>query len=869
MGQARYAALAAVVVAVSSFAAVTEVAEAQRNPAVIERIEPTSGPVGTVVQVVGRQFHDQTTAFIGQTPLEIVSRLPNRMSARIPAGAATGVISLRTPAGITVGPQFVVTAAAPAPVVERLVPATGAPGAEVMIYGRNFSSRPTENAVTLSGRPVVVRSATPFALNVIVPDGAATGPFVVRVAGAGEATSPVPFTVMTGTTIADFRPRVGPPGSQVTITGTGFSARREQNRVYLSNSPMRVERASVTELVVWVPQGAPSGPILVDVRGGGRVQTPAPFVVQQAPTIVGFEPRSGIPGRPVTIRGTNFGTDVRLVQVTLGGRPMTVRSVTQTQLVAEVPAGAATGRIAVTINGVGPATAATDFAVLVPLAIADFQPRSGPAGTEVVLHGQGFSTTVGENVATLSNVRAQVLSATPTDLRVRVPSAPSAPIEVTVANNGAARTSAPFVLTVPPFVAGFEPARGEAGTEVRIRGTSFGVQAGVVEVTLAGRPVTVRSVTDTLITVVIPPGAVAGQFVVTVRLQGASTSAGRFEVIAPFAVSAIEPVRGAVGSQVTLRGVGFAPAGMRVEFAPGRPAVVQFVSTAELRVTAPAGAQTGPIAVRHPDGRSVASSTPFTVFVPPAIASFDPPRGVAGAELHVRGTGFGTVVANVSATIGGVAATVRSVTDADAVLVVPATAATGPIVVTVRDNGSATSRTNFEVQAPFSVTAVEPVTGPPGTPVVVRGVGLSQGARVSFGSAASPTTVFVSATELRATVPANARPGTVAVSVRNADGRTASPPMQFAIVAPPTGVGITAIEPQCTRPGCVVVLRGWGFLTRLPQNRVFFGQMPVRVRAATPTELQLDLPVGPGTNPFRVDVRGVGVANSAPFTITP
>lgn len=868
MGQARYAALAAMVVTAAS-AAFAGAAQAQRNPAVIERIEPTSGPVGTVVQVVGRQFHGEATAFIGQTPLEIVSRLPNRMSARIPAGAQTGVISVRTPAGVTVGPQFVVTAAAPAPVIERIEPATGAPGAEVMIYGRNFSSRPTENAVTLSGRPVVVRSATPFALTVIVPDGAATGPFVVSVAGAGAATSPMPFTLQTGTTISDFRPRVGPPGSQVTIVGTGFSPRREQNRVYLSNTPMRVERSSPTELVIWVPANAPSGPILVDVRGGGRVQTPAPFTVQQAPTIVGFEPSSGVPGRPITIRGTNFGTDVRLVAVMLGTRPMTVRSVAQTQIVVDVPAGAVSGRLSVAINGVGPATASSDFTVLVPLAIADFQPRSGAAGTEVTIRGQGFSTTVGENLATIAGVRAQVLSATPTDLRVRVPSAASAPIEVQVANNGTARTNAPFVVTVPPFVAGFEPARGEPGTEVHIRGTSFGTQPGVVDVTLGGRPVPVRAVTDTLLTVVIPPNVASGQFAVTVRMQGSSTSAAAFEIIAPFAVSAIEPTRGAVGSQVTIRGVGFASAGMGVQFAPGRPATVQFVSTAELRVTVPAGAQTGPIAVRHADGRTIASSTPYTVIVPPVIAGFDPPRGVAGSDLRVRGSGFGTAVASIQATIGGVAATARAVTDTEVVLVVPATAATGPVVITVASTGSATSANNFEVQAPFTVSALEPSTGAPDTAIVVRGVGFAQGARVMFARAPSPTNVFVSPTELRATVPSRARPGPVEVIVRNADGRIVAAATPFTVTAPPTGVGITAVEPQCTRPGCVVVIRGWGFLARTSQDRVYFGQTPVRVRAATPTELQLDLPVAAGTNPFRVDVRGVGIAESPPFTITP
>jgi hypothetical protein len=50
---------------------------------------------------------------------------------------------------------------------------------------------------------------------------------------------------------------------------------------------------------------------------------------------------------------------------------------------------------------------------------------------------------------------------------------------------------------------------------------------------------------------------------------------------------------------------------------------------------------------------------------------------------------------------------------------------------------------------------------------------------------------------------------------------------------------------------------------------VFFGTAPVRVSAARATELVVDLPARPGTATFRVDVRRVGAAESAPFTVTP
>ena len=598
---------------------------AQPRP-VIERIEPTSGPPGVTVQIIGRRIHPHSHILLGETELEVLGRLPNRWTVRIPATAQSGNIVVRTRWGNYPGPYFRVTTARPAPVVERIVPTQGPPGTEVTIHGQHFSPRLSDNTVSLSGRPVVVRSATPTTLDVIVPTGASTAPFVVRVDQAGEVSTPA-FTVTAGTQITSFTPTIGPPGTQVTLTGTGFSNVKRDNRVFINNVRVRVDTATETRLVVTLPPRAATGPIMVDVRGAGRTQTEQPFRIQHGPQISAIAPAEGPPGASVTITGNNFGADPRHVRVTLSGRPVVLRAITQRRLIVEIPPGSTTGKLAVTVNGLGPAESPTDFRVLSPVSIRDFSPRSGPIGTTVTITGQGFSATPAANQVTIGTARAQVLSATEAQLTVRVPSTASGPIQVTVQNSGTDRTSIPFMVTQPPFVAGFDPAFGTAGTVVTIRGRNFGTNQNLVRVTLNGRDMGIRTLSGDRITAVVPEGATSGLIAVTVRLQGGGTTSQPFEVRA---------------------------------------------------------------------------NTP-----PP------PPP-------------------------------------------------------------------------------------PPGT----------------------------------------------------------------------GGVQVTSVQATCTRPGCHAILRGTGFSTRSSQNRVFWGTRPVRVEGSTATEIRIALPVGPGTQRFKVDVRGGGQAESHPFTIT-
>lgn len=515
---------------------VPALAQVARPLPVVQRLEPTSGPPGTEVILVGRHFDDAQTVWLGESQLEIVSRLPSRWTVRVPAGAPSGAIEIRTARGNVTGPRFRVSEAPPAPVIAGFAPANAAPGTEVVIRGENFSPRLTENQVHLGTLPVVVRNATPTELTVIVPQGAQAAPFRVQVTGAGEATSAESFGVGTGTTIASFEPVMGPPGTRVTIRGTGFSRRAAQNRVYLGEQRARVRRATETELEVELPRAptTTSGRFLVDVQRGGRAHSATEFAIRFPPTIASFDPASGAPGTRVTLTGQHFGTDVRQVRATMGETVLTVRDLADDRLVVEIPAGAASGPVEVTVAGLGPARTRGEVAVLEQVAVEGFAPRSGGPGTVVTITGRGFSPQAANNTVRLSGTAAEVVRATATSLEVRIPSgAGSGPLIVAVANAGESRTPAPFVITRAPTIAGFEPASGPPGTAVMIRGTNFGTRQGLIDVRIGDRQAQVRRATDTELEVVVPPGATTAPLRVTVRLQGSATTPQPFTVTSP------------------------------------------------------------------------------------------------------------------------------------------------------------------------------------------------------------------------------------------------------------------------------------------------------------------------------------------------
>jgi YD repeat-containing protein len=140
----------------------------------------------------------------------------------------------------------------------------------------------------------------------------------------------------------------GAVGSQVTITGTGFSSVATQDVVTFGGVAAQVAYASGNRLVVTVPAGATTGDIEITTPSGS-VSTTTPFQIQPV-AITGFSPTTTTIGSTITLTGSGFDATVANDQVAVNTTSATPTTASATQLQFAVPTGATSGHITVTTS---------------------------------------------------------------------------------------------------------------------------------------------------------------------------------------------------------------------------------------------------------------------------------------------------------------------------------------------------------------------------------------------------------------------------------------------------------------------------------------------------------------------------------------
>ena len=246
-----------------------------------------------------------------------------------------------------------------------------------------------------------------------------------------------------------------------------------------------------------------------------------------------------------------------------------------------------------------------DAAFAAPTVVA-FLPLSGPVGTSVTITGNGFT---GATAVTFNGTSASFTVDNDLQITATVPAgATDGPIAVTAAGSTDASLLDFNVTPSPPTVLAFLPLSGPIGTSVTITGTGF---TGATAVTFNGTPATFTVNLSTQITATVPLGATDGPIAVTTP-GGTDASPLNFDVTAspvPL-VLAFLPLRGPVGTSVTITGTGFTGA-TAVTF-NGTPATFTVNLSTQITATVPLGATDGPIAVTTPGGTD-ASTLDFDV----------------------------------------------------------------------------------------------------------------------------------------------------------------------------------------------------------------------------------------------------------------
>ena len=427
--------------------------------------------------------------------------------------------------------------------------------------------------------------------------------------------------------------------------------------------------------------------------------------------------------------------------------------------------------------------------------------------------------------------------------------------------------SAPCALTVDvtPVLNSLSPATTTAGgpdLPLTVNGSSFD-NAAVVN--WNGTALATTFVSTGQLTATVPAAliATAGTADVTVVNPGSLTSnALTFSIDNPGPVlSSLSPASTAAGSSdftLTVNGSGFI-SGSTVNWTANStttPLTTTFVSATQLTATVPAAlvttAGTASVTVVTPaPGGGTSGSQTFTINSP-AITTLSPSTATVGGPaftLTVNGSSFlngSTVNWNGSA----LATTFVSASQLTASVPAADIAAVGTASITVTNPGGAASNTvSFSINNPTpvlnSITPKSTNAGGPTFKLTVNGSNFIASSKVNWNGAAL-TTTFVSATQLKGTVPAAliASAGTASIAVVTPSGGT-SASQTFTILQTTLKVVSATLSRDSTTGAytAVVSIKNAGRLTAANTNVT----SSTLGRAATSTPLPAnvgDIPAG-------------------------
>ena len=325
----------------------------------ITAVTPAEIEPGQIVQVTGAHFgvtagpRDPNTMFgVNDVMIGGVIVRPRRwkddiIEVEVPANASSGDVVVRLassdplPDGSCCAPvQYNVSNAVPLKLVPsiRVDPVSGPVGTKVVFFGQGFgAAKLAGDTVTFGGYLASIAQWSDSAIVVHLPMDAETGPIVLTMQGRERTVGT--FTVHVPTVIA-LTPPSAPIGTLLRISGEHFGFYSEsgatpyaftdfntgENRVDIGGVRAVIYRWQDDRIDVWVPFSAKSGPVVV-YRGATKPnpdgsccatkevqKTEAGVFTLVTPKVDSYSPQSGGLDELVTIKGSGFGSFLKTAE---------------------------------------------------------------------------------------------------------------------------------------------------------------------------------------------------------------------------------------------------------------------------------------------------------------------------------------------------------------------------------------------------------------------------------------------------------------------------------------------------------------------------------------------------------------------------
>jgi glucose/arabinose dehydrogenase len=205
---------------------------------------------------------------------------------------------------------------------------------------------------------------------------------------------------------------------------------------------------------------------------------------------------------------------------------------------------------------------------------------------------------------------------------------------------------------------------------------------------------------------------------------------------------------------------------------PASPATATQFATG---ILSPVDLQVGPDGSLYYLERGTGSVRRISFQRGPTISGFTPTSGGVGTRVEVTGT---YLAGTTQATLNAKSVPFTVFSDNEVKIRVPPGSTTGRIALSTAA-GSVRSASPFTVT--FGITSFTPTSGPVGTVVTIKGVGFTNPSTVQFHGVSSTDVTFVSSSQLKATVPAGARTGTITVTRTTGAPSTTESATTFAV----------------------------------------------------------------------------------------
>ncbi|WP_426669382.1 IPT/TIG domain-containing protein [Mucilaginibacter sp. McL0603] len=401
-------------------------------------------------------------------------------------------------------------------------------------------------------------------------------------------------------------------------------------------------------------------------------------------------------------------------------------------------------------------------------------PQSGRSGDQITINGQFFTAAVTDVRVSFSNIQATVLSVSPTQIVVTVPSGiPAAhdsqvPIQVSV---GGQSSTIPYSFTIQANVKDYSPKSGPIGTLITFTGDnlpSYYNSYSDLSLLFGSVSQSISSNYSSSMQATVPSNIATNSFQISVVVSGkTNVLPGTFNVTAP-TITSISPTSGLAGSIVTVTGTNFPTYYGTITATLGNETVsASPYSSDQFSFTVPTDLSAGSYTFTLAAGpNSVSASQKFTVTAP-TITSFTPSSGAVGGQVTITGS---FIAGQYYTVYFGTSSTQVYASSANTLTVnVPYGTSAGAVKISAVINGQTiTAPGTFTVATP-AITSFSPTSGVAGSVVTITGTGFNSpyGTSVAFGTI-NASILSVTSTTITVAVPSNTGNGAMKITVNTA-----------------------------------------------------------------------------------------------------